>query len=1030
MGDSYGSGEGVPDKPQVYHPKPFPLPGWDLDHPAVWQDERCHRSAFSASSLAAIALEKADPHTSVTFISFACSGATINKLSWDLGFSWQPLGAGFLRPYWGAVPVGVPYSDDFTDYIPPQMDQLEDAMIPPAGEPARQIDALIISGGGNDIHFGDILLSCFFDSDCWRDDFTIHENPYNPTDYTLENIIQRDLGHWGAQNPENTLPQSYLDLHERINALQPGKPSHVYLTQYPDLMRDDDGSTCSLMEDVFMPNIFDYKISTWEASQARWRALIPLNNHVREVAQTYVADGWQFVDGLSVYDVDPLVEPGTDGLFVSGHDGLGHGYCASNNWIRRAEEAELIQGPLNIRIATRGQMHPNYAGNSAVKERLLRYMIPNLAIDQPQAPPEFSFSFSLNGYTDVVSQDTGWYLGSCTSENQCQPKVVAQAVATSTVDLYGTQFNVNGVVGCTTDVVEGVSCDIPESDNPNQVSFNIEITASGIYQFSFMAEDSSGQAASLEQEIHVDLDAPVIATPVGPFEVQEGGSVNLSAYASSQGENVFVYEWDLDNDGIFETIQAAGEQPVFSAVGLDGPGSQTVWVKVTDRAGRTDTEPATVNVLNVAPTAVINGAPATGAEGTAINLTSTVTDPGIADTFTYAWEVKKNGSYYASGANAGFSFTPDDNGAYAVTLSVTDDDGGIGTPVSQAIAITNVAPVLSNVKVSSGTVSEGGSVTLGGSISDAGSADTLVLTIDWGDGSASESVPLPAGSTSFSRSHIYADDNPNGTASDTNVILLSIADDDGGTGTGSASLIVNNLAPSLSISGPESGSLYSVNAVVDLSASLTDASSLDILTWSINWDDGVIVSGKPDAGAFMASHSYTAAGVYSIQVKGLDDDTGEKTKSVMVVVYDPSAGFVTGGGWIQSPMGAYKLDETLTGKATFGFVSKYQKGASVPTGNTAFKFEVAGLAFASQSYDWLVVNQAGMTAQFKGIGLINGLADPNGNAYKFMLWAGDGSPDTFRIRIWWEDAAGEHVVYDNGVAQAIGAGNIVVHTNK
>jgi hypothetical protein len=139
---------------------------------------------------------------------------------------------------------------------------------------------------------------------------------------------------------------------------------------------------------------------------------------------------------------------------------------------------------------------------------------------------------------------------------------------------------------------------------------------------------------------------------------------------------------------------------------------------------------------------------------------------------------------------------------------------------------------------------------------------------------------------------------------------------------------------------------------------------------------------------------------------------------------------VTGGGWIDSPAGAYKADQSLTGRATFGFQSKYQKGASVPTGNTAFAFDLAGLSFASQSYEWLVVNQNGTNAQFKGSGLINGLADPNGNAYKFMLWAGDGDPDTFRIRIWWEDATGEHDVYDNGFDQAIGAGNIVIHSNS
>jgi len=43
------------------------------------------------------------------------------------------------------------------------------------------------------------------------------------------------------------------------------------------------------------------------------------------------------------------------------------------------------------------------------------------------------------------------------------------------------------------------------------------------------------------------------------------------------------------------------------------------------------------------------------------------------------------------------------------------------------------------------------------------------------------------------------------------------------------------------------------------------------------------------------------------------------------------------------------------------------------------------LAFASQNDNWLVVNQAGTNAQFKGLGLVNRALDPNGNAYKFML---------------------------------------------
>jgi hypothetical protein len=125
--------------------------------------------------------------------------------------------------------------------------------------------------------------------------------------------------------------------------------------------------------------------------------------------------------------------------------------------------------------------------------------------------------------------------------------------------------------------------------------------------------------------------------------------------------------------------------------------------------------------------------------------------------------------------------------------------------------------------------------------------------------------------------------------------------------------------------------------------------------------------------------------------------------------------------------GAYKPDATAEGKASFGFVSRYKKGASTPDGATQFYFEAGNLDFFSDVQDWLVVNQAGTNAQFKGEGLVNGVT-----AAKFMLWAGDGTgdngEDTFRIKIWEEIAGEEFVIYDNGTDQAISGGSIVIHT--
>jgi hypothetical protein len=149
--------------------------------------------------------------------------------------------------------------------------------------------------------------------------------------------------------------------------------------------------------------------------------------------------------------------------------------------------------------------------------------------------------------------------------------------------------------------------------------------------------------------------------------------------------------------------------------------------------------------------------------------------------------------------------------------------------------------------------------------------------------------------------------------------------------------------------------------------------------------------------------------------------------------HSPDGGFVTGSGRIDSPPGAYPAEPTLTGKATFGFVSKYKRGQSKPTGQTQFRFKAAGLDFRSDSYQWLVI--AGHRAMYKGVGTIDGAG-----GYGFLLSAIDEAltpstdVDLFRIKIW-EVGDEDAVVYDNAIGAAddaepttvLGGGSIVIH---
>jgi hypothetical protein len=223
-----------------------------------------------------------------------------------------------------------------------------------------------------------------------------------------------------------------------------------------------------------------------------------------------------------------------------------------------------------------------------------------------------------------------------------------------------------------------------------------------------------------------------------------------------------------------------------------------------------------------------------------------------------------------------------------------------------------------------------------------------------------------------------------------------------------------------------------------ISAEFTDPDGPDDdpFTCSVDFGDGTADEiGTVSGFSCNASHTYTTPGVYTVEVTVTDEHgaSDSLTAADYLVIYDPSEGFVTGGGWINSPEGAYIQDPSLSGKASFGFVSKYKKGQTAPAGNTEFNFNTADLRFKSDSYDWLVI--AGAKAMFKGIGTINGEGE-----YGFMLSAIDAEEtpsadlDLFRIKIWdWNTG---YLVYDNNVessdsyadpATALSGGNIKVH---
>ncbi|MCS7008231.1 MAG: hypothetical protein NZL88_11820, partial [Gaiellaceae bacterium] len=235
VGDSFGSGEGNPEEPADLLAGQGPR----------WQNKRCHRSGkASGQARAAYELEQADPRTSVTLVHLSCSGATIVK--------------GLIGPYEGAEP---PSGDP--PPLPPQLERAAELI----GD--REIDALVISIGGNDANFADIVVNCIITEPCHTDDAEYVGNAvragFEVTFCGLLDLTSSDLGDacrafFQALRPDPTagelfedgldrLEVRYGDLDERIDELFEGlreDSSRVYITEYPNATEDENGEVCEL----------------------------------------------------------------------------------------------------------------------------------------------------------------------------------------------------------------------------------------------------------------------------------------------------------------------------------------------------------------------------------------------------------------------------------------------------------------------------------------------------------------------------------------------------------------------------------------------------------------------------------------------------------------------------------------------------------------------------------------------------------------------------------------------------------------
>jgi hypothetical protein len=300
LGDSYSSGEGAPDRPGG----------------SVWNDQRCHRSAQATSARFALLLEQASPHSSVTFIHLACSGAKITE--------------GLLDGYEGIVP------DSAERKLDPQVLELENLLhVAPLGYGnigGRRIDAIVMTIGGNDFGFRNVVLDCLKGPDRCDDQGSGADRILKDAARTI-----RDRYRLLNQRLEKLYRLGYDEHGEEDTILA---PERIFLLEYPVgvkrttqtgpsvSLNDFCGATHSDLGDGLGPSFLK--------EEAQWLyETVGGSRLPYYIGQAAITAGWREVSA-----------PNFDG----------HGYCTRDPWINDLEASKHNQHDIY------GMVHPSSRG--------------------------------------------------------------------------------------------------------------------------------------------------------------------------------------------------------------------------------------------------------------------------------------------------------------------------------------------------------------------------------------------------------------------------------------------------------------------------------------------------------------------------------------------------------------------------------------------------------------------------------------------------------------------------------------------
>ena len=392
----------------------------------------------------------------------------------------------------------------------------------------------------------------------------------------------------------------------------------------------------------------------------------------------------------------------------------------------------------------------------------------------------------------------------------------------------------------------------------------------GTYTITLKVEDEYAAFNTNTTTIQITIpNQPPTANAGGPYNGETGTSIAVDGSGSYDIDGTIVsYEWDFDNDGLYDDATGVSSTYIW-----DTDGSHTIYLRVTDDDGATDTDTSivTTSTPNIPPVADAGGHYSV-VQGTDLTLDGSGShDPNDA-IVSFKWDLDNDGQYDdATGQSPKISGvtvtslwpTP---GQYTIGLEVTDTYGEQDTNQTTVDIIKpNQLPI---ADAGGPYVGQTGSpITLDGS----GSMDPdgTIVSYEWdldNDGLYDDAFGV-------SPAYTWITDG-------THIIKLKVTDNNGTVDSNQTTVFTStpNLLPVADAGGP-------YNGVADESVSLDASGSYDSdgTIVSYEWDldnDGLY----DDAVGVSTTYSWSSAGVYTVRLKVTDDNGASDTNSTTVTI--------------------------------------------------------------------------------------------------------------------------------------------------